>query len=144
MACSVGVINIGIEPTAHRKSLRFHRKATKKNYFLFSCNTSYSWKFIAKFKSENHLKNWKLKESELKNSSKTLTGIWYRYLAITSLDFSVFKNGFRIWIPHDISKKIMYHIYFLQDTTQENTPNFQIINQIKVYTLSLGIEHGPL
>ena len=55
--CPVGVINIGIEPTAHRKSLRFHRKATKKNYFLFSCYTSFSWKFIAKFKSEKHLKN---------------------------------------------------------------------------------------
>ena len=84
-----------------------------------------------------------MRESELKNSSKTLkslkTGIWYRYLAITSLDFNIFKNGFRIWIPHDISKKIMYHIYFLQDTTQENTPNFQIINQIKVYSIHVII-----
>jgi len=27
-------VNIGIEQTAHRKSLRFHRKATKKNLFF--------------------------------------------------------------------------------------------------------------
>ena len=46
--------------------------ATKKNFiFLFSCYTSFSWKFIAKFKSEKHLKDWKFRESELKNSSKT-------------------------------------------------------------------------
>ena len=64
--CPVGVINIGIEPTAHQKSLRFHRKATKKLNFLFSCYTSFSWKFIAKFKSEKHIKNWKLRESELR------------------------------------------------------------------------------
>ena len=33
--CPVGVINIGIEPTAHRKSLRFHRKATIKNFIFY-------------------------------------------------------------------------------------------------------------
>ena len=26
------------------------------------------------------------------------------YLAITSLDFNIFKNGFLIWIQHEISK----------------------------------------
>ena len=33
--CPVGVINIGIEPTAHRKSLRFHRKATQKKIIFY-------------------------------------------------------------------------------------------------------------
>jgi len=54
--CPVGVINIGTDPTAHRKSLCSHRKATKKNYFLFSCYTSFSMKFNVKFKSEKRLK----------------------------------------------------------------------------------------
>ena len=58
--CPVGVINIVIEPTAHRKSLRFHRKATKKIYFLFSCYTSFSWKFNAKLKSKKRLKKLKI------------------------------------------------------------------------------------
>ena len=55
---------------------------------------------------------------------------------------------------------MMYHIYFLKyffmpygdisnikfsiRNPMENTPKFQIINQIKVYTLALGIEHGLL
>ena len=32
---SIGVINIEIEPTAHRKSLPFHRKATNKNFIFY-------------------------------------------------------------------------------------------------------------
>ena len=57
--------------------------------------------FLAKFKYEKRLKKLKSSESELKkNSSKTLkslkTGIKYRYLARTSLDFNILKNGFRI------------------------------------------------
>ena len=79
MACPVGVINIGIEPTAHRKSLRFHRKATKKNHFLFSCYTSFSWKFNAKLKSEKRFEKLKIElvraKKLIKNSKKFKTGI---------------------------------------------------------------------
>ena len=34
--CPVGLINIGIDPTAHSKSLRFHRLATKNFIFYFN------------------------------------------------------------------------------------------------------------
>ena len=75
MACTIGVIYIGIKPTAHRKSPRFHLKniAIKKNvvfYFLVLHH------FLAKFKYEKRLKKLKSSESELKkNSSKTLKSL---------------------------------------------------------------------
>ena len=75
VACPVGLVNIGIEPTAHWKSLRFHRKGTKKNYFLFSCFTSFSWKFNAKLKSEKRLKKLKIEWVRAKISSKTLKSL---------------------------------------------------------------------
>ena len=82
VACPVGVINIGIEPTAHRKSLRFHRKATKKIYFLFSCYTSFSWKFNAKFKSEKCFKKLKIERVRAKKLIKNIKKFKNRNLVL--------------------------------------------------------------
>ena len=73
--CPVGVINIVIEPTAHRKSLRFHRKATKKIIFYFNVIHHFLGNSMLNSNLKSILKNWKLRESELKNSSKTLKSL---------------------------------------------------------------------
>jgi len=69
--CPVGVINIGIEPTAHRKSLRF-----QKNFiFYFHVIHHFLGNSMLNSNLKSILKNWKLRESELKNSSKTLKSL---------------------------------------------------------------------
>ena len=67
--CPVGVINIEIEPTAHRCVFTVR---PQKNYFLFSCYTLFSWKFNAKFKSEKRLKKLKIERVRTKKLIKNI------------------------------------------------------------------------
>ena len=70
--CPVGVINIVIELTAHRKS---HRKATKKIIFYFNVIQYFLGNSMLNSNLKSVLKNWKMSEWELKNSSKTLLSL---------------------------------------------------------------------
>ena len=54
---------------------------------IISCFTSFSWKFDAESKSEKRFFKLILRV-RAKNINKLKTGNFYRYLAITSLDFN--------------------------------------------------------